>query len=243
MLTVPFEKLFNYFTLLCVQYFHYRKLERATAVGVEHDFEGVIVSRYDEFALSQTPTSTLFRAARLEKARMCMDDVSAEEEVRVFMMNKFSARNKPAPDESSRPPPRMIDLDAVLERLHLHTQKKTESVEAVTFRVGASRGAAEVLTQEMESLLSAADQEDFLMRQFIVNSFTAFQFSIVSKYFLRAYNLKRTWWVKLQEKASFVLLPVYTLGMIWFVYVFNLSIGSRATNLWLAVTFIGENST
>jgi hypothetical protein len=75
--------------------------------------------------------------------------------------------------------------------------------------------------------------------QHTTHSFSDFQRSIVSKYFLRQYNLKRTSWVKLQEKASFFLLPAYTLCMIWFVYVFNLSIGSRATNLWLTVTFLG----
>jgi hypothetical protein len=42
--------------------------------------------------MSQTRTSTLLRAARLEKARMCMDDVSVSEEAMVFMHTQDTHR-------------------------------------------------------------------------------------------------------------------------------------------------------
>jgi hypothetical protein len=62
----------------------------------------------------------------------------------------------------------------------------------------------------------------------------------VSRYFLYEFNLKRTPWVKFQEHLALIVLPVYMLVMIYYVFLFNLSIGPRATNLWLVVTSLGK---
>jgi hypothetical protein len=65
------------------------------------------------------------------------------------------------------------------------------------------------------------------------------QHRIVAKCFLKEYNLKRTALVKAQECFSVIALPVIVIVLLYYVYLFNLSIGSRATSMWLVVTFYG----
>jgi len=230
MLAVPFDKVVEYNILLWVQYFHYRKLE--SQVGTEADHQGSLVRRYDEFAASQTIVATVLRAARLEKARCELDEVSLEDEVKLVDNRAETFRESVRLSQKGS-----FERVAAEAQLTQFGQQLSASKQSVTKLIRNARDEADTMKQEMDAMYSHADQEDYLMRNFIVHSFHSYKRSVVSRYFLKDYNLKRTDFVKFQEKASFVFLPLYLAALIWFVYVFNLSIGSRATNLWLTVTF------
>jgi len=231
MLTVPLEILIEANVELWAQYFHYTELERKIAID-DTPAEGAQLRRYDEFTLSQGYRATLFRAARLEKARQLMDFISVEEEAR---MVSIYAKEIAVRDQKNI-------FASVIQQISLKKYRYSVdnlSHKAVCKRVEEVRGEAEMIQKEMEVMDSTEEQEKFLMRQFIVNSFATMQRGVVSKYFLKEYSLKRTESVKNLERASFVFLPLLMLFMLYYVYVFNLAIGSRATNMWLIVTFIG----
>jgi hypothetical protein len=232
MLTVPLDKLIEANVQLWAQYFHYAELERK--VGIQRT-PPVLLRKFDEFSLSQTYRSTLLRAARLDKARRQMDFVGEAEEARLVAKFNEDEQAQAAATWDNR-------LVSVFDQMRFKQYRYSidnMTPQAVMQRVKDVRTEAESIQQEMDAMDSVEEQEKYLMRQFIVHSFPLIQRGVVAKYFLRSYELKRTEYVKNMERASFVFLPILIAFLTYYVYVFNLSIGSRATNMWLAVTFIG----
>jgi len=77
------------------------------------------------------------------------------------------------------------------------------------------------------------------MKQFIIDIFEGYKRRVVSRYFLGNDDVLRfSYYPELQEKLCMVALPCYAGVMIYFILAFNVSIGSRSTNLWLLVTFL-----
>jgi hypothetical protein len=229
MLTVPLDKAIEANVGLWAQYFHYAALEKKVSVA---STEGVLLRKYDEFSLSQTHRSTVLRAARLDKARQHMDFIGVEEEARV--VEKYAADAAKTWNKNGV----TSVFDQITFRRYRYSLDNVAH-DAVCKRVQAVRAEADTMHQEMEVMESVEEQEKYLMRQFIVNSFPTIQRGVVGRYFLKEYNLKRTEFVKNMERASLVFLPLFIGFLIFYVYQFNLSIGSRSTNMWLAVTFIG----
>jgi len=229
MLVVPFEKLNRYSVMMIAQYFHYKRLNHAVIPTNTSVVETVLQPRFDEFALAQTMRSTLFRAARLEKAKKTMDFVLpaseadavlaqvAAQEVQVQDHKAF--RNVVAAATTSR------------QRYQLTSRKRQDVIK----RIEVCRDQVGNMKKELEHMDSAEDQEIYLMRHFIVDIFDGPRRGVVSRHFLEEYNTRRNKW---HERLSLVFLPLMLAVMIYFVYVFNLSIGSRATNMWLIVTSI-----
>eukprot|EP01032_Pedospumella_encystans_P030686 gene30686-34633_t len=231
MLTIPLEHVLEANIKLWAQYFHYTELERRIAID-DTPAEGAQLRKYDEFTLAQGFRSTMWRAARLEKSRQQLDFVSAEDEASTVQIY--------AKEQAGRTKKNVFA--SVLRKISLKKYRFTIdnlSHEAIVKRVKDVRVEAETIQKEMEVMDSTEEQEKFLMRQFIVNSFATMQRGVVAKYFLKEYSLKRDDYMKMKERASFVFLPLLIAFLLYYVYVFNLSIGSRATNMWLIVTFMG----
>jgi hypothetical protein len=234
MLAVPFDKTIEYNIMLVAQFLHYRGLQKRTLpVDGPQEGDSALLKRFDEFALAQTHRSTLFRAARLEKARLVMDFTLPEEEARLVAMQADSLSMKGHDTKLLTNLMDQVSFKRLRYNVNLH------SVQSIKKAVVSARMKAATIRREMESMSTAEEQEEFLMRQFIVDAFTAHQRQVVAKYFLKEFSLKRTAWVKAQEYLALVVLPILVLVLIYYVYVFNLSIGARATSMWLIVTFYG----
>jgi len=112
----------------------------------------------------------------------------------------------------------------------------TSSSTQLLRRVQLARRRAEFIKSEMEYMQDEA-KEAFLLKHFIVDAFRGHQRSIASRYFLGSIqSTKRSQFALLLRTLSVLLLPIIFALLIYWVLVFNLDIGSRATTLWLFVT-------
>ena len=228
MLVVPFEKLLHYSVVMIAQHYHYRKLNSRIAPG-DNPVEHILQPRFDEFALAQTMRSTLFRAARLEKARRLMDFTLPVDEAELVQA-KISADEERWMNNHAF---RGVVEQASSQQTRYGFTRPTRKV--ILRKIETCRDQVTVMKTELDRMDSAEDQEMYLMRNFIVDVFDGPRRGVVSRHFLEQYHTRRT---LLWEYASLVFLPVMLAVMIYYVYVFNLSIGSRATNMWLVVTSI-----
>ena len=238
MLAIPFDQVLEYTAKKITQFFHHRSLNASSNAkivpeGEEAEEKRVTLQpRFDEFALAQTPRSTLFRAARLEKARLVMDFVLPEEEAELVLAR---AKVEKTRWENNKLYRNASDYNI----FHLfHYSFRTVSTRAVTRKVTHARDRAVELKKEVDLIEDSEGKEIFMMRHFIVDHFKGHQKNIVAKYFLRDYNFRRTESTIYVEYFSLVFLPVMFAVMVYYIYVFNLSIGSRATNMWLLVVSI-----
>lgn len=238
MLAIPFDQVLEYTAKKITQYFHHRSLSTSHNAKIVPEGEEVetrrltLQPRFDEFALAQTPHSTLFRAARLEKARLVMDFVLPEEEAELVLARAQAEKIRWENNKLYR---NASDYNI----FHLfHYSFRTFSTRAVTRKVTHARDRAVELKKEVDLIQDSEEKETFMMRHFIVDHFKGHQKNIVAKYFLRDYNFRRTENTIYVEYFSLVFLPVMFAVIIYYIYVFNLSIGSRATNMWLLVVSI-----
>jgi hypothetical protein len=216
---------------MCSQFIHYRQLKKKVQPSEELPASKSTLShRFDEFYLSQTFKSTILRAARLEKAHKMMDYVEPVQEL--ISINLKSA----ALMESHQSIP--VNFTQVrYSHLRYRVKSVSYNLKAFIALIESVRNRATIIRQEMESFSSTEAQEDFLMRHFIVDCLCeSHQRATATKYFLRDYDTNRTTSVIVQEYSCVILLPLALAVMAYFVYRFNLLIGSRATNLWVLVT-------
>jgi len=110
------------------------------------------------------------------------------------------------------------------------------SISAVIRKLYVARHTAEWLKNEMEVMETDTERDYFLMRQFIVNNFYGLQKLIAHRYILgNFYSHRFTTIDKIYAALSFILLPIYFAGMIYAVVVYNVDVGSRASQLWIIV--------
>jgi hypothetical protein len=235
MLSIPFEQVLEYTAKKIAQHLRHRQTTAAKIIPTDFDEKPAIVGlepRFDEFALAQTPRATFYRAARLEKARLSMDYILPDEEAELLYQK--------AQAEQLRWRNHKLFKNAV-EQNTFSTLRYTfnpNNKRGLTRKVRAARDRAVDLKTEMDRIENDQDKETFMMRHFIVNNFKGHQRSIVAKYFLRDYNFRRNKYTIYEEYFSIVFLPIMLAVMTYYVYVFNLSIGSRSTNMWLLVVAI-----
>jgi hypothetical protein len=109
----------------------------------------------------------------------------------------------------------------------------------IAHQLETARDEALSIRGALEDLEETEEKEAALMKYFIIHTFQGYKKAILSKYFLGDQDvLQRTHYVVLQQLASIVLLPAYALFMVYFIFVLNISIGSRSTNIWLLVCLL-----
>ena len=228
LLSIPLDQLLDFLLLNVVSYFRFRRLAQQTDPG-----EAVppLKAKRDEFAQAPTMRSLMLQAARLEKIRKTMDFVLPGEEALLVALEaeKHSTRRTATRVQ-------MLNLSKDSVYLHRHYVEHASSVKVAHKQLARVRSEAGVLSQELEQMPTQEERELFLMRHFIVNVFSGHERALAARFFLRQYRLDRTWTVRYTEYACLLLLPLFVALLIYYIYVFNLSIGSKATNLWLAVT-------
>jgi len=240
---------------MCCQFIHYRQLKNQVQPSEGPPASKSTLShRFDEFYLSQTFKSTILRAARLEKARQMMDFLQPSEEALILssskldearMMDMFSSFfHKSAAFNIREHRLRqkyggfnhLTNLTYAQLRYGL-AMEDLKNVESLAKNIESARSRSTNMREEIELLTTAEEREEFLMRHFIVDCLCeSHQRVTATKYFLRDYNASRTDNVIIQELCCIVLLPIALTLMIFFLSRFNISVGSRATNLWILVT-------
>jgi hypothetical protein len=228
LLVVPFEKLLHYSVIMIAQNIHYRNLE-SKIIPTDNPVEQILQPRFDEFALAQTVRSTLFRAARLEKARRLMDYVLPSAEAELVCAKIREDEDRWENNHAFNDIVAQASFNELRYGFHKPNPKK------VLQRIEICRDQVVNMKKELEQMSTEEEQEMYLMRHFIVDIFDGPRRGVVSRHFLEEYNTRRkVHW----EYCSMIFLPIMLAIMIYYIYVFNISIGSRSTNLWLVVVSI-----
>jgi hypothetical protein len=227
LLSVPFDRFWEYCVSNIAQYIRrYQAQHHVTPAARKKRLK----RQHDEFCDVQTRQSTMLRAARLDKALHTMDLVTVRDEAKTICQQYRS-------DEKHRLRHAVFG-DIIGQILVQHTRYGSEAKEyqAVKRQLQVSRHHAELIRQEMELLDDPEEQEELLMKHFIIDVFTGHKRRIVSRYFLGDRDvLNRTFLPEYQQMFCLVALPCYAAVMLYFILVLNISIGSRSTNLWLLV--------
>ncbi len=189
----------------------------------------------DEFSLAQSYRSNLLRGARLDKAQKTMDFVLPVEEASMILMQ--------AEADAEKTQNHMIFKGAVdnfsFKQLRYGFTGKSFKKDDIIKRLYQSRKTADYIRSEVERLESNEDREKFLMRQFIIDNFTGYRREIVRRYMMKGfesvhYATRRS----IVRLASLIMLPALLLIMLVVIYQYNLTIGSRAAEMWLLVIIV-----
>jgi hypothetical protein len=104
----------------------------------------------------------------------------------------------------------------------------------VTKKLLRAREESDKIVQDLGRISNAYSQEVFLLQHFLVNCLTGLKKRIVYRYFFREHDtLKRLSKRSYIEYICMVVLPLYLMSICFYIFMFGISIGSRATNIWL----------
>jgi hypothetical protein len=192
--------------------------------------------RRDEFKEAQTKRATLMRAARLDKAQKSMDFVLPAEETALIMLQ--------ADADTQRFKNHMIfknRIDNFSFRQMRYGFWEKASTKEVRTRVDRAREMADYLKIELELLHTDEEREILLMKHFFVDYFEGYVRALVHRYMLGngQFESIRFAYVRGLRKTIFTfLLPLLVLLQLYLTYIYQLTIGSRSTTLWLGITLV-----
>ena len=192
--------------------------------------------RRDEFKEAQTKRSTLMRAARLDKAQKSMDFVLPAEETALIMLQ--------ADADTQRFKNHMIFKNRVdnfsFRQMRYGFWEKATTKE-VRQRVDRAREMADYLKIELELLHTDEEREILLMKHFFVDYFEGYVRALVHRYMLgngQFESIRYAYFRGLRKTLFTFLLPLLVLLQLYLTYVYQLTIGSRSTTLWLGITLV-----
>jgi len=193
----------------------------------------------DELRDSQNRQCMYHRAARLRKLQEYTDFVLPTTEVESLMAlseQEFqtTGRQNLITSKEAR------DVWATANTVrHSRYGFVASSKKMVLKRVLGARADAEVMKNEIEKMEKDEDKEAFIMKNFVVNNFYGYQKVIASKYFLGNHESDEG-----KERRFFfrvlyaLMVPAITILMLIAISTLYTSVGTRASAIWLMVTFL-----
>eukprot|EP01036_Dinobryon_divergens_P024036 gene24036-32447_t len=213
--------------------------ERMKVIPIEQASDGPIVGS-DEFLSSQRFKSTMLRAAGLILSQKYIDYVAVEDEAdHIFELGHED-------EERSKSNTMANNMDVTSFKnirygFNLFTTSKNEIVQKVT----SAKDTCEKIALKLDGHLSSSAKEDYLMRVFLVESFSGSVRHVVKK-FLFPFSPENA---PLSSSSMFVVVSVVLLvvgfvGMSYFIVRFGLTVGSKSAMLWLITGFtcVGEDN-
>jgi hypothetical protein len=193
----------------------------------------------DELTDSQTMSSKWLRAARLRKLQEYADFAlpMMEVEMLIALNNhelEYYGRQLLVTDPKNV---RLLYRSPTIRRARYAGFMPFKSM--ICNKIVAARTQMEYLKEEIEVMPNKQEQEIFLMKHFLIDNLQSYRRNIASRYLLgegRFTSPHLEWLYKACQYSSCVLLPLLWGILIYFIMVYNISIGSRATGLWLAIS-------
>jgi hypothetical protein len=197
----------------------------------EHHMESAV--KTDEFRDVQRLQGTLMRAARLDKAQKSMDFVLPVEETALVMLQS--------------------DADTQRFKNHMIFKNRVDNFSFRILRYGFSkpktkdiqkklvyaREYADYIKGELELMNSDEEREAYLMKAFFVDIFQGFHKAIAHRYMLGSFESVRYAYFRAMRKLLFTaLLPALLLVMLYLIYVYHFTLGTRSTSLWLYIVIV-----
>ena len=105
--------------------------------------------------------------------------------------------------------------------------------------VTRAREQADILKSELELMHTEEEREVYLIKNFFVDYFQGYTRSIANRYLLGKFESVKFTYIRALRKYLFmILLPALILACLYFVYIYQVSLGSRSTQLWLSITML-----
>jgi hypothetical protein len=192
----------------------------------------------DELVDSQTLSSKMLRAARLRKMQEYADYVLPIMEVEMLIaLNNHDLRYFGRQLLITDPANAKLQYKSPTIRRARYTMYAPLKGQILA-KVTDARHKMEYLKNELEAITKSEDQEKFLFKHFIVDNLDSFRRRLAERYLLgegryRSPHHKNYYKIK-SYAASFVLVAMWAF-LTYFITVYNLSIGSRASMMWLVI--------
>ena len=82
-------------------------------------------------------------------------------------------------------------------------------------------------------------KERYLIKHFFIDYFEGYSRSLLYRYMLGRFESVRNTYFRMTRKYIFMLLlPTLLAGMAYFIFIYQISLGSRSSTLWMAITLI-----
>jgi hypothetical protein len=122
----------------------------------------------------------------------------------------------------------------------LHVAKRLASVDTGLSRslmkltLERARKSEKQIKEHMARLSTDDEKGVFLIQQFLVNCVAGIERKVAVKYFYHGININYDpIWERRIGIASAIILPMYIFALAFYVFLFGVSIGSKATDIWL----------
>lgn len=230
--TAPLDALWYWCVRNVAEFVRHRRLQVTVYVD---DSALQLRSKNDEFCDATTVRSKIMRAARLTRIQRVADSVTPNEETRTI--------DRRLAEETLKATFRTFhDVASTADMSRIRYGLSRASYTAIERTVMRARVDAAQLRRELEALDDREKQETHLLKKFIADIYDGYERSVIQRYFFPTDYLDPTrstsQYVKAQHWLSLILLPAFVIMMLYFISAYNLSIGSRASNLWLLVCLV-----
>jgi hypothetical protein len=198
--------------------------------------------RCDELADSQTLTAKMLHAARLRKLQEYTDFVLPMLEVEMLIqLNQTEKRmfGRQLLITDSREKQQLSRSETVKRSRYTFFEPSKQNIMS---RLMAVRAEAEVIKNELELIQhSPEEQEEYLVKKFVLDNLQGYRNRIATRFVLgegrfESSDASHALWRVVRRRVSLVLLVVLWALMLFYVTQTRMTIGSRATTLWLLVT-------
>jgi hypothetical protein len=222
---IPFNALFRYmvtyFKTFSVEIFSHMKLNGYNAEDLDCDEE---LLRYE------TIKSKIFLTARITKMLNSMDRVTPEEEAALLTADKSSPWHT---QEDANKVDYSLFGDKVGDPLAaakvVHTYTEPELIRTIT----VVRKREKDLVDTIKSFENDQQKQVFLLQSFLVESLPGYRRDIVYQFFFADFDRADQASSPLFKVAIAMGIPLYIFALVFYVFLFGVSIGSDATTIWL----------
>ena len=204
------------------------------------DEMGEYWEKCDELQDSQTLSSRMLRAARLRKLQEYTDYVLPMMEVEMLIALsdhdlKYFGRQILITDTKNA----SLEWKSNTIKRARYAMVARNGKRQLLGKVNHARREMEVLKAEIETIEDTEDQEKYMIRQFILDNLTGFRRNLAQRYMLgegRYHSVFNQTYRDICKYASMILVPLIWAALIYYVMLYNISIGSRASTLWIVIT-------
>jgi hypothetical protein len=182
-----------------------------------------------------------------------MDDISIEEEVAFLQRYKIiqvvddAVKGKAVHTVDTEPVQKCTvrgtikgirkEVRQLLDKSWSHSVVNQDK-EMLTKKVKNTRRRADEICEAMATIRPDSEQGKFLLQSFTANIFGNFKQHIASRVFRK--DTHQITWI---SRLCLILLPAYIIFVLFYVFLFGVSLGAKTTNAWLAgfcVAFVQE---
>jgi hypothetical protein len=189
----------------------------------------------------QSLSTTLLRAARLEKMRTKIDGLTVQEEA-YTVVKKAVHRDEKDLIRQARTTAYLRKDESIIKRCSSFQEEDlVEYYQRIAERkVAKTRKETEKVLRELDRAKDNDERESVLLKAFFIGTLTKFQRDLASQFMpLRVEKTQNFTNREIRVQIlSLVLLVTYILAVSLYIFLFGIAIGPKATNLWLIGAFI-----